>query len=386
MNIESIRGVARDLDRQAASLEQVATAVDRLTGVLGNSWRGPDVDTFQGRWRDGRRRVVEFSRLLRELGATARTQADEQERTSAADAAVPTPADIARDVQQFLQHTGDALKTAVDQFTQMFTGVPDDGAVRRGTEAGDFRVDKQNLDLARAAGENPPKDLGDFKVSNHIVGSNGFEATVYRDGQGHVRIVYAGTGEGIDWVENAEGQGSVTSQDRQAVALALQIQGTLKPGETLETIGHSLGGRLAALGAIATHTHATTFNAEGPSMNSIWYAQRGGREDWLADTGGFALGIGNWSGLEAHYTDADSYITNYRTNNDLLTSVQENSGFQDSIGTQVTVQDSQTSGLSLEDSYHAHFLDAVDRGMTDYGNEHYPGPKLSGEPGPSTVA
>lgn len=92
--------------------------------------------------------------------------------------------------------------------------------------------------------------------------SSGFDADIYTDGQGRYALAFRGTDQGKDWATNlGQGLGFETAQYNQAVALSRQAKVAF--GEELVITGHSLGGGLAAVGAIAADTPAVTFNAAG---------------------------------------------------------------------------------------------------------------------------
>ena len=92
--------------------------------------------------------------------------------------------------------------------------------------------------------------------------SSGFDADVYTDGQGRYALAFRGTDAGKDWATNlGQGLGFETSQYNQAIALSRQAKVAF--GDELVITGHSLGGGLAAVGAITADTPAVTFNAAG---------------------------------------------------------------------------------------------------------------------------
>ena len=92
--------------------------------------------------------------------------------------------------------------------------------------------------------------------------SSGFDADIYTDGQGRYALAFRGTDQGKDWATNlGQGLGFETSQYNQAIALSRQAKVAF--GEELVITGHSLGGGLAAVGAITADTPAVTFNAAG---------------------------------------------------------------------------------------------------------------------------
>ncbi len=116
--------------------------------------------------------------------------------------------------------------------------------------AGWHRLDASQL---QAAGIQPSalKDPG-----------TGFRAGIYRDGDGHYVLAFAGTSDGKDWLANVEqGLGLSAAQYREAATLARQAKAAY--GDNLVITGHSLGGGLAATASAETDTAAVTFNAAG---------------------------------------------------------------------------------------------------------------------------
>lgn len=92
--------------------------------------------------------------------------------------------------------------------------------------------------------------------------ASGFDADIYTDGQGRYALAFRGTDAGKDWATNlGQGLGFETSQYNQAIALSRQAKVAF--GEELVITGHSLGGGLAAVGAITAGTPGVTFNAAG---------------------------------------------------------------------------------------------------------------------------
>lgn len=117
-------------------------------------------------------------------------------------------------------------------------------------------LDDRQLQLARI----DPNTLHDERA--------GFHARIYGDQQGHYVLTFRGTDEGRDWVHNVR-QG-IGLQDRQYdLAIDLAKKARQAFGEDLVITGHSLGGGLAAAGAIATDTPAVTFNAAGLHENTL---------------------------------------------------------------------------------------------------------------------
>jgi len=129
----------------------------------------------------------------------------------------------------------------------------------------------------------------------------GFHAAIYRSQiDGQVVVAYRGTNPTSlnDWWQGniKQGLGLPSPQYSQAASVARQAQA--KYGN-VEFTGHSLGGGLAGVGAMATSTRADTFNAAGQNFLSRY-----------------------WYGLD---TSVKGNINNYRNEGEVLTGVQEHS-------------------------------------------------------------
>lgn len=131
-----------------------------------------------------------------------------------------------------------------------------DPPIDRPLPAGWARMDD---DALRAAGIDP---------SLQHDAKSGFDASFYRNDQGSVALVYAGSDEGKDWKHNfGQGLGFKDAQYDQAIALAKEAK--LAFGDSLVLSGQSLGGGLAASAAMVNEVPAVTFNAAGVHDKTI---------------------------------------------------------------------------------------------------------------------
>lgn len=149
-------------------------------------------------------------------------------------------------------------------------------------------------DEVRAAGIDP--------AMQHDAKS-GFDASFYRDDQGRVALVYAGSDEGQDWKHNfGQGLGFQDAQYDQAIALAREAKSAF--GDQLVLSGQSLGGGLAAAASMVNEVPAVTFNAAGVHDHTV---ERYGLD------------------ADAVKRQADQgLVRHYVVENDILTHLQEN--------------------------------------------------------------
>lgn len=113
---------------------------------------------------------------------------------------------------------------------------------------------------------------------------NGMQVRVYVDGQGRYVVVFPGTDftDQRDVTEDFQGGGGVPAQTRAAIDIAGRIA-TSGHGGDVVFAGHSLGGRLASVAAMATDGTAVTYNPAGVDDATMNYvaARRGVGVDQL---------------------------------------------------------------------------------------------------------
>ena len=130
-------------------------------------------------------------------------------------------------------------------------------------------------------GDEDVKLLGGWKVSErkfdipYHIPKNGFKSQLYErtiDGVTEYAYVFAGT-DGLDikdWKQNALQLIGLSGQYRQAKKNADYISGQLLDTE-LTFVGHSLGGGLATVSALATGRSAITFNTATVSPATLFF-------------------------------------------------------------------------------------------------------------------
>lgn len=181
-------------------------------------------------------------------------------------------------------------------------------------------------------------DGGDQLVAQH------FKAEIYKDCDGNFVLAYRGTdGTGADWMNNfRQGTGFTTSDQidkfsglatRTAVEFERRFGNMDADGNAtnLAITGHSQGGGLASVAALASGVPAVTFDASGIHPNTL-----------------DRMGIDPQA---ARDMAEGGLIRRYSMGDDLLTNFQENSPFAlaapDALGTRIVVEASGVQDLTL---------------------------------------
>jgi len=140
----------------------------------------------------------------------------------------------------------------------------------------------------------------------------GFYAVAYRSQiDGRVVVAYRGTEFTTwqDWVAGNLSQGAGLPAPQYAEAAIVARQAQARYGDNIEFTGHSLGGGLAATGAMATGRRADTFNAAGVNPMSDFY-------------------------YDLDRSSARN-IDNYTVDDEILTKAQRIPGVPDAVGNQI---------------------------------------------------
>lgn len=163
-------------------------------------------------------------------------------------------------------------------------------------------------------------DLEAAGIDPALLGSDEttFKAEVYADGQGNYVVAYAGTEDAGDWMENIEQLTGDSEQYDEAVALAQAVTEAYG-ADNVVTTGHSLGGGLATLAALATGTNAVTFNPVGISDDT--FESHGLVPD------------------QARVDAKDGQVRAYAVESEVLTTTQDTSPLPDTVGTKLVLDD-----------------------------------------------
>ena len=250
MDTEVVTDLAHGLLADADRMDDVAA---RLRGVVGDlsarSWSGRDCADFCDTWQQAHDpALVALATRLRELGRQALVEAADQDRVSgvaatgsSAVATAPSPYAAANPVGG--QHDRDLLALA--------TGVYPGGDV---TQAGGRYRQVSGEELTRLG-------ITDSMLRDD---RTGFAAKVYRGEDGGYVLSFRGS-DGLDVTDYGgtnvpNGLGLPSAQGGPAIALAQRLAAGVG-ADNLTITGHSLGGHLAAAGAVATGARAVTFNS-----------------------------------------------------------------------------------------------------------------------------
>lgn len=210
-----------------------------------------------------------------------------------------------------------------------------DRAYQANPDAGNDRISRDWRRLT-------PKQMEDLGITPTMLddGRGGFYAAVYYNADtGQYVIAFRGSQSGTDWLGHNPDNlvGFTTDQGRRAVALAMQLAQNVDPSMITAT-GHSTGGALAAMAAVATGAQAVTYNAAGVGQGNL---------DHAVDAGG-----GRASGP----------ITNYVSPHDPLTISQTTTVGSDALGVQITTDTTPIPDLDANPIQHVldgHALDTM---------------------------
>ena len=262
-DVEQLRALAQLFGDKATSLEDVVSSINGQLHSAG--WVGEDADAFKSDWDSNLtvlvRNVVDS---LRERNTSLNQQADEQEKASAVNGSISGAKGV-----------GSIAKTGSGgSGSDPYNGKPREGEAGR---------DADYARLAQAAYEKgDPIPDGWRKISDDELAElgidpseldtkYGMQATVYQNADGKYVLAFRGTEldrePGKDLGNDIAGGAFTSFQVNEAINVSTKLAKAVGP-ENLDFTGHSLGGELASVAAIATGGQAVTFNAAGVSITS----------------------------------------------------------------------------------------------------------------------
>ena len=262
-DVEQLRALAQLFGDKATSLEDVVNSINGQLHSAG--WVGEDADAFKSDWDSNLTALVRnVVQSLRACNTSLNQQADEQEKASAVNGSISGAKAV-----------GGAAKAANGgSGSDPYNGKPREGEAGR---------DADYARLAQAAYEKgDPIPDGWRKISDDELAElgidpseldtkYGMQATVYQNADGKYVLAFRGTEldrePGKDLGNDIAGGAFTSFQVNEAINVSTKLAKAVGP-ENLDFTGHSLGGELASVAAIATGGQAVTFNAAGVSTTS----------------------------------------------------------------------------------------------------------------------
>ena len=262
-DVEQLRALAQLFGDKATSLEDVVNSINGQLHSAG--WVGEDADAFKSDWDSNLtvlvRNVVDS---LRERNTSLNQQADEQEKASAVNGSISGAKGVGSIAKSGSGGSG----------SDPYNGKPREGEAGR---------DADYARLAQAAYETgDPIPDGWRKVDaeelkklgidpSELDTANGMQATIYQNADGKYVLAFRGTEPSrqaaLDIANDVAGGVATSPQVLDAINVSTKLAKAVGP-ENVDFTGHSLGGELASVAAIATGGQAVTFNAAGVSATS----------------------------------------------------------------------------------------------------------------------
>ena len=267
-DVEQLRALAQLFGDKATSLEDVVSSINGQLHSAG--WVGEDADTFKADWDSNLtalvRNVVDS---LRERNTSLNQQADEQEKASAVNGSISGAKGVGSIAKSGSGGSG----------SDPYNGKPREGEAGRDADyarlaQAAYETGDPIPDGWRKISDDELAELGiDPSELNHTI--TGMQASVYQNADGKYVLAFRGTEPGRellqDGISDFYGSGlspiRISPQVMNAISLSTKLAKAVGP-ENLDFTGHSLGGELASVAAIATGGQAVTFNAAGVSSTS----------------------------------------------------------------------------------------------------------------------
>ncbi len=256
-DVERLDTSARELIRYRNQLQALSDEGLVLMARLGQGWGGQDREDFRGRWhRTATPALHSSAELVGRLATTVLENVRDQRLASGAGDTVGPWGPLAV-----------ALAPA-----SAWADNPQHPVWPWSTPTTDRALDLANANGAAVFADDVYALHGKGQLPQGYSRQqtwddphSGFRAALYQDGQGHYVLSFAGTEFSSlpDWRSNVrQAVGMGASQYTAAAILARSVTDRYGADHVVFA-GHSLGGGLAAMAAIATGAPAYTFNAEG---------------------------------------------------------------------------------------------------------------------------
>ncbi len=336
MDADVVESVGKQLKHEGQGVTSIIRAVDGLVERAGTNWWGAHGRDLAQQWRTVHRpALLKVAGAVDGLGQSALNNAHDQRGASAPGTAVRVhagaPAATATNASSGVRFGIDFIKAA-----QGSGGVPVGYTQLSGNELSRLGLDRGDL----------------------YDGASGFAAAVFSDGRGHYVVAFPGTevdGNILyseDALADAQGALYTTRQSEQSAVLGKTIATAVGP-EQVTFVGHSLGGRNAAIASVASGATAITYNAAGVHNADLTYAMlvRGDAPSLLDYAGSF-LGVGGVETEKERLVETGQ-IVNHHTTFDPLTTTQNAS--LGALPSAIGRQDADASPLLFGE---AHGLDA----------------------------
>ena len=262
-DVEQLRALAQLFGDKATSLEDVVNSINGQLHSAG--WVGEDADAFKSDWDSNLtvlvRNVVDS---LRERNTSLNQQADEQEKASAVNGSISGAKGVGSIAKSGSGGSG----------SDPYNGKPREGEAGRDADyarlaQAAYETGDPIPDGWRKVDAEELKELG-IDPSELDTGS-GMQASVYQNADGKYVLAFRGTEldrePGKDLGNDIAGGAFTSFQVSDAISLSTKLAKAVGP-ENVDFTGHSLGGELASVAAIATGGQAVTFNAAGVSFTS----------------------------------------------------------------------------------------------------------------------
>ena len=263
-DVEQLRALAQLFGDKATSLEDVVSSINGQLHSAG--WVGEDADAFKSDWDSNLTVLVRnVVQSLRACNTSLNQQADEQEKASAVNGSISGAKGVGSIAKSGSGGSG----------SDPYNGKPREGEAGR---------DADYARLAQAAYETgdpipdgwrkvPDDELAELGIDpsdlDHTV--TGMQATIYQNADGKYVLAFRGTEKDrqpfADFGNDIAGGVATSLQVANAINLSTKLAKAVGP-ENVDFTGHSLGGELASVAAIATGGQAVTFNAAGVSTTS----------------------------------------------------------------------------------------------------------------------